>query len=110
MENSTNPKGAKKSEAPKRPQRPATSQSSEPVGPPTEQPKKLARYFKKTTYIKGFGIVNAGDKLTGEMAKAWAANTAVKIDDYVGKASETLVELPQTDKEKLAAYEALTKK
>ena len=82
--------------------------SPTPKGDTTPTP-KVKRYFKKTTYIKGFGIVNAGDELTNEMAKAWATNTSVKIDAYVGKSSETLSELPQTDKEKLAAYEALTK-
>ncbi len=83
------------------------SEKIKPVGSPTP---KIKRYFKKTTYIKGFGIVNAGDVLTKEMVTAWEKNTDVKIDAYVGKKDETLSELPQTDKEKLAAYEALTNK
>ena len=75
----------------------------------TTPPPKVKRYFKKTTYIKGYGIVNAGDVLTKGMAKAWAENTPVKIDAYVGKLNEALSELPKTDKEKLAEYEALNK-
>lgn len=71
--------------------------------------KKLVRYFKKTTYIKGFGVVAVGEALTAEMATAWAANTPVKIDAYVGKKSEALNELPKTDKQKLADYEAENK-
>ena len=67
------------------------------------------RYFIRTTYIKGYGVVAVGEALTSEMAEAWKANTKVSIDAYVGKKNETLKELPKTDKEKLAAYEAQNK-
>ena len=118
MENSTSPKGAKKlvqKEQPKTPQKSQTARKplvdlDEKIERVSDAPtQKLKRYFKKTTYIKGFGVVAVGEALTGEMAKAWAENTSVKIDAYVGKKSEALNELPKTDKQKLAEYEAQNK-
>ena len=109
MEPKTPPKDDQKSEAPKEAPKPQAQANPKPVGAPTEKPKRPKRYFKKTTYIKGFGIVNAGDELTGEMLKAWTQNTPVKIDAYVGKKVEVLKELPKSDKQKLADYEAQNK-
>ena len=118
MENSTSPKGAKKlvqKEQPKTPQKSQTARKplvdlDEKIERVSDAPtQKLKRYFKKTTYIKGFGIVNAGDELTGEMLKAWTQNTPVKIDAYVGKKVDVLKELPKSDKQKLADYEAQNK-
>ncbi len=71
-------------------QRPSVS-SSKASAKDEEASAKDERYFKKTTYIKGFGIVNAEDKLTSEMAIAWSSNTKVKIDAYVGAKDECLI-------------------
>ncbi len=57
----------------------------------SDAPTRAKRYFKRTTYIKGFGIVNAGDELTSEMAIAWSSNTKIKIDAYVGTKDECLI-------------------
>ncbi len=72
-------------------QRPSVSSSKASAKDESDAPTRAKRYFKKTTYIKGFGIVNAGDELTSEMAIAWSSNTKVKIDAYVGAKDECLI-------------------
>ena len=119
MESNTPRKANLKAQAPKDKELKPKSQSSprkplvdlsEKIERVSDAPtKKARRYFKKTTYIKGFGIVNAGDELTGEMLKCWTHNTDVKIDAYVGDKVDVLKELPKSDKEKLAEYEAQNK-
>jgi len=70
---------------------------------PTEKKK---RYFNRTLYIPGFGMVVAGEELTKEALDAWQAKTKVPISDFVGKSRP---EKPKSDKEKLAEYEQLKK-
>jgi len=43
------------------------------------------RLFVRTTYIKGYGTVAAGEELTKPMIEAWAKHTKVPIDTFVKK-------------------------
>jgi len=63
-------------------------------------------YWLKTIYVKGIGIQQMGDKVTQKARDCWKKNTKVKIDAYIVKEPPAK---DLTDKEKLAAYDALKK-
>lgn len=81
---------------------------------PAPNPKKKSatvgkRYWTRRFYIPGFGFVDTGDEASKEALAAWSETSKVDVSAYLSKEERKVREQPLTDKEKLAAYEALKK-
>ena len=69
----------------KRPQKASLKQEQQrqAPNPPKAKASKVKRCWSKTMFIKGHGVVQAGDEASKEAIAAWKKHTKVLIDTFL---------------------------